>query len=339
MDKLKRIVIKEELVILTGDFKKAAVLGQMIYWSERTKDTDKYLRDEIARSRMAMGQQEREQAEKLEELDLFSHGWIYKSADELSGETMMGVSKSTMGTYLNYLVKNEWLDKRKNPKWKGDNTFQYRVNLVKIQSDLEALGYALDGYPLLAKTENQTSMSNNQTSEFGNKIDGSEIEQSVLKSNNQSENRTTLPEITTEITTEIKTKNSKLLSHEVDINQLNLPMPLKKFLYENRDMGIKLNIDLYELEEFYNMSEYIKPLTGKEDYNYLNNFDFTKLVKDIYKKEIAVEKSLNSLLNGFVLKRLYFKRHNTLSEMAVIESEGKEIDFENNPLINKILQQ
>ena len=177
MNKLKRAVIKEELVALTGNPNRAIVLNQMIYWSERTKDTDKYLRDEIARSKMAMGQQEREQAEKLEELDLFSHGWIYKSAVELSEETMIGVSKSTMGTYLKHLVDNGWLDKRKNPQWKGDNTFQYRVNLVKIQSDLEALGYALEGYPLLSKSENTTPMSNNRTSEFGNKTDGSEIEQ------------------------------------------------------------------------------------------------------------------------------------------------------------------
>ena len=339
MEKLKRAVVKEELVVLTGNANRAIVLNQMIYWSERTKDADKFLKDEIARSHMAMGKEEMENAEKLEELDLFSHGWIYKSAIELSEETMIGVSKSTMGTYLKHLVDNGWLDKRKNPKWKGDNTFQYRVNLVKLQSDLEALGYALEGYPLLNKSENTTPMSNNRTSEFGNETDGSEIEQPVRKSNNQFGNETTLPKTTTKTTTKIKTNNSFLLSPDVDINQLNLPMPLKKFLYENRDKGIKLNIDLYELEEFYNMSEYIKPLAGKEDYNYLNNFDFTKLVKDIYKKEIIVEKSTTSLLNGFVLNRLQFKAHNTLSEAAVVASEGKEIDFENNPLINKLLQQ
>jgi len=224
MNKLKRAVIKEELVALTGNPNRAIVLNQMIYWSERTKDTDKYLRDEIARSKMAMGQQEREQAEKLEELDLFSHGWIYKSAVELSEETMIGVSKSTMGTYLKHLVDNGWLDKRKNPQWKGDNTFQYRVNLVKIQSDLEALGYALEGYPLLSKSENTTSMSNNRTSEFGNKTDGSEIEQPVRKSNNQFENRTTLPEITSNITSNITSKNfsSSLSSEEQDMLEVLL---------------------------------------------------------------------------------------------------------------------
>ena len=35
---IKRIVIKQELVDLTGDFIDAAILGQLLYWTERTKD-------------------------------------------------------------------------------------------------------------------------------------------------------------------------------------------------------------------------------------------------------------------------------------------------------------
>jgi len=258
MNKLKRAVIKEELVALTGNPNRAIVLNQMIYWSERTKDTDKYLRDEIARSKMAMGQQEREQAEKLEELDLFSHGWIYKSAVELSEETMIGVSKSTMGTYLKHLVDNGWLDKRKNPQWKGDNTFQYRVNLVKIQSDLEALGYALEGYPLLSKSKNTTPMSNNRTSEFGNKTDGSEIEQPVRKSNNQFENRTTLPEITSEITSKITTKSfsSSLSSEEVDL----LETFLSDYGFSEREIKETLNLMIKENVNSFKASDVMKQL-------------------------------------------------------------------------------
>ena len=39
--KLKRVVIKEELFALTGDFKEAIILNQFIYWSERIRDFDK----------------------------------------------------------------------------------------------------------------------------------------------------------------------------------------------------------------------------------------------------------------------------------------------------------
>jgi predicted transcriptional regulator len=164
LKKLKRVVIKEELVELTGDFKLAIVLQQMLYWSDKVKDYDKFLQDEIKRSKMAMGEEEITNAEKLQEVDLFSHGWIYKSAAELSEETMIGASKTTMGKYLEELVNKGWLDKRKNPKWKGDNTFQYRVNLFKIQKDLYQLGYCLEGYPLLiTQSKNETSKSSNWT--------------------------------------------------------------------------------------------------------------------------------------------------------------------------------
>ena len=44
---LKRLVIKEELVNLTGSFKEVAILGQLLYWTERTKDYGLYLQQEI----------------------------------------------------------------------------------------------------------------------------------------------------------------------------------------------------------------------------------------------------------------------------------------------------
>ena len=43
MKKLRRVVIKEELVALTGSVDAAIVLNQMIYWSERVKDFDDFI--------------------------------------------------------------------------------------------------------------------------------------------------------------------------------------------------------------------------------------------------------------------------------------------------------
>ncbi|MGR5970097.1 hypothetical protein ACT7C1_26915 [Bacillus paranthracis] len=90
--KLKRAVIKEELVILTGDFKKAILLNQLIYWSERVKDYDQFITEEKKRARMAMNIEEKKRAELLKEIKL-SHGWIYKTAEDLSSETMLNMSK------------------------------------------------------------------------------------------------------------------------------------------------------------------------------------------------------------------------------------------------------
>lgn len=116
-NRLKRAVIKEELVKLTGDFKKAILLNQLIYWSERVKDYDEFIKEEKQRARMAMNAEEKQRAELLKEIKL-SHGWIYKTAEDLSSETMLNMSKSSIGRHLEHLLDKGWLERRKNPHWK-----------------------------------------------------------------------------------------------------------------------------------------------------------------------------------------------------------------------------
>ena len=72
--KLKRVVIKEELFALTGDFKEAIILNQFIYWSERIRDFDKFVEEENKRRQMETGE---------EPIDL-NNGWIFKSVKELN---------------------------------------------------------------------------------------------------------------------------------------------------------------------------------------------------------------------------------------------------------------
>ena len=139
MKPLKRVVIKEELVELTGDFRPALILNQFIYWSERMYDADKYILEE----------KERALREDLVVNIDESKGWIYKTAEELSEELMTGMSKSTVGRYIKQLVEAGYLVQRRNPKYKWDKTYQYRVNLYKIQLDLGKMGYVLEGYKLL----------------------------------------------------------------------------------------------------------------------------------------------------------------------------------------------
>ncbi len=145
MEKLKRVVIKEEYVALTGCYKQAIVLNQMIYWSERIGDFDEFIKEENKRL-VSHGQDELE----------YMHGWIYKNAEELAKECMITVSQQTAIRLLDKLVKNGWLSRRNNPKFKWDRTYQYRVNLVKISQDLAPLGYHLEGYksPWLCNLQN-----------------------------------------------------------------------------------------------------------------------------------------------------------------------------------------
>lgn len=139
MTKLKRVVIKQELVELTGDYRAALILNQFIYWTERMRDTDKYIREE----------KERAIKEDISVDISESNGWIYKSAEELNDELMVGMSKPTIRKYIKQLIEQGYIHERQNPKYKWDKKTQYRLNLYNIQLDLAKLGYALEGYSLL----------------------------------------------------------------------------------------------------------------------------------------------------------------------------------------------
>ena len=137
VNKIKKVVLREDLLAITGDFRKAIILNQFIYWSERVSDADKFIEkeNEIARKN---GEEEKE---------LF-YGWIYKTAEELSGEIMLGLSVSQVRRYINDLVSMGFISKRNNPKYKWDRTLQYRVSLVNIAKALKEKGYPLSDYKI-----------------------------------------------------------------------------------------------------------------------------------------------------------------------------------------------
>ena len=135
MRELKRSVIKEELVELTGDYRQAIILNQFLYWTSVKKKADKMLAEEI---RICI--------ENGEDVNFKpQYGWIYKNSEELSEEIMLGLSKSNIRRHIKTLVEKGYLEERSNPRHKWDRTLQYRVNLVKLKRDLEALGYPLEG--------------------------------------------------------------------------------------------------------------------------------------------------------------------------------------------------
>lgn len=136
--KLKRVVIKQELVELTGHHITALILNQFIYWSERTRDFDRYISEELERNPNTVV--------------TLLRGWVYKTTDNLLGELMLDMSSTTLRRYMKRLVDVGYLNERHNPRVGWDRTLQYRPDMIKIQGDLHNLGYALDGYPLVIPT-------------------------------------------------------------------------------------------------------------------------------------------------------------------------------------------
>jgi len=134
LEELKRAVIKEELVALTGNYKAALILQQFMYWT-----------DKVGRKRYSDWKRE-ESTRKLGENTGLEGGWIYKSSIELSDELMLGVSPTTIRKYIKQLIKQGYIIERENPKLGFDRTKQYRVMLIEIYNDLLDIGYVLQGY-------------------------------------------------------------------------------------------------------------------------------------------------------------------------------------------------
>ncbi|MDA2163839.1 helix-turn-helix domain-containing protein [Bacillus cereus group sp. Bc252] len=349
--KLKRAVIKEELVALTGDFKKAVLLNQLIYWSERVGDYDQFIEEEKNRAKMAMNEEERKRGELYKQIEL-THGWIYKTADDMSAETMLGMSKSSIGRHLETLLQEGWLERRKNPNWKGDNTYQYRVDILKIQKDLFKLGYFLEGYKFdLREFQNEISEFYNETPRFQNKIDDSKIEQPIPKSNNQFQNETTLPEITSEITSKITSENS--ISSSSGLNNL-------------LDIVDGLNLENEEEEEYINQmsnlfyKSVVERLKDKKIFK--NKQQFLDVLKTLQEKNIRigtmkqVDKSIEEFLRTveersqtsnpvqkpaiFYAGRLamVIERENTVETAKAFIRQNKD-DFKGNVLFYNWLEQ
>ena len=109
MNFLKRVVVKEELVALTGNMESAIILNQFIYWSQRIKDFDSFIKEE----------NKRREKNDMDSTDTeLQNGWIYKELGELKDEIMFTCSSKTVGRKLEIILNNGWLNRRNNPKYR-----------------------------------------------------------------------------------------------------------------------------------------------------------------------------------------------------------------------------
>lgn len=121
---LIRIVIKEELVLMTRHRDEAIILNQFLYWTPKTITFKKFIEEEESNQ------------------DTADFGWIYKKAEDLKDELLMiDTNVKTVRKYLNSLVEKGYLLRRRNPFHKYDKTYQYRINLKQIVFELNSLGY------------------------------------------------------------------------------------------------------------------------------------------------------------------------------------------------------
>lgn len=124
---LHRVVIREELVKLTGNYKLAVLLHELD-WRQR----DAYnTTGEV--------------------------GWFGRTTADLVERTLMELSPQTIMRMVRQLEAGGWLQIRDDPEDVTGRRKQYLVNVLRLRDDLAELGFPLEGWAF-SKTENGYSI-------------------------------------------------------------------------------------------------------------------------------------------------------------------------------------
>lgn len=178
--KLERIILKEELVALTGHSYTALILEFLMKKCSQKEDFRDYLLEE--RKRVAEG--------NLESAENLLFGWLDQTVmvKQLGG--LLKLDDGLLNKYTELLYKNCWLQERNSQSLKGDSytsAAQWRVDLVRILKNLLSMGYILQDYhidnsilALLLKSnapglEKNAHCLDKRQNEQGNKLDTSPV--------------------------------------------------------------------------------------------------------------------------------------------------------------------
>lgn len=145
MEKLKKAVIREELLALTQDWGKAIILDKVIWWTGIVYDMERSDRERIEEMKKIDSEKAAEFESKLRD------GWFYKTVEEFESEIFGVQSSKTINRKLNELILQKYVlaDKTgSRNQTKYDRKTWYRANIELIQKDLLQLGYPLEGYKL-----------------------------------------------------------------------------------------------------------------------------------------------------------------------------------------------
>ncbi|MBU8732515.1 hypothetical protein KM915_20925 [Cytobacillus oceanisediminis] len=116
------------------------------------------------------------------------------------------------------------------------------------------------------------------------------------------------------------------------INSMKLPFGLKKYFSVRVKVLVEDSFNILDIEEFYNTSSHIKPDCSKEDIDYLNDFEFTRVVKTAYEKaQRPITTSTFGLIKSWTINALSYKRQQLLDDVTIPSSTEKNSGA-NNPV-------
>ncbi|MUK88195.1 hypothetical protein GMD78_07285 [Ornithinibacillus sp. L9] len=310
MRKIKKAVIREDLVELTGSMEEAVILGQLIYWIDRMRDANLYKIEERERI-------DNDSAYK----GSFKHGWIYKKADELADEVMLGVSANTIRKYLSKIVEKGYVKRQNNPRYKWDKTLQYRVNLVKVILDLSNLGYPINDYKLLLRIE-ENDASSKQTVSPNEEKDESKFNDCAAISETTTE---TTPKINSETSSSNEWIEDEIDNYDTNqfelISNTYLSLSKNKQLSPNDQKAIKAvvgeNWETHRvigwIKDCFNNFKSKHKLDNIRSFRYVANFIFDQA----YKNEQEVLE--NEQASGYIAQDEYFQRFGS----SIIQDAGE----------------
>jgi hypothetical protein len=97
-----KITLRQEYVLLTGDYKKAILLEFFII---KQKESDE---------------------------------WFNISYSNISNNSLLGLNLVNVRSHIRYLINKDWIQRRKDER---SVLYQYNVNINKINKDIEELIY------------------------------------------------------------------------------------------------------------------------------------------------------------------------------------------------------
>ncbi len=226
---LRRVVIKEEFIALTGDYVSAILLSQIEYWTKRSYDFDKFMAEEKDRA-----------ANEGKDIGApLLRGWIYKTAEELSSETMMNLSANTIRSRLKKLVESDWIGERSNPEYRWDRTKQYRFNALQVANDLENLGYHLDSWVLREDGSEPGNPCGCATANFEDRTATAE-DRTETAEDRSNKNFGAVPEITPEITPETTAQQACVAAADNSCGLSVTPWEVRQLIDYATSNGIEL---------------------------------------------------------------------------------------------------
>jgi hypothetical protein len=144
---MKKAVLREDLMVLTGDLCQSMVLGQMIYW---TKTLDK-INDWLFEENKRLADSDQPQHD-------YNYGWIWKSAKEMRTDLFNSFSEDAIQRAFTALTNRGVLMKRNNPYLRYDRKLHYRVDLVLLRRLLRECGFEMTDFQLASIPQEAVSI-------------------------------------------------------------------------------------------------------------------------------------------------------------------------------------